>query len=66
MPLYDYDCPDCEQTFEKRVSMTDADNVRCPHCGSPHTRRKISRISVKGSSTSAGSSVASVPASGGL
>jgi len=63
MPLYDYDCPGCGQTFEKRVRMSQADEVPCPNCGGTHTKRKISRIAVRGTSTY---SSAPVPASGGL
>lgn len=63
MPLYEYDCPGCGQSFEKRVSMNQADEVACPNCGGRHTKRKLSRIAIKGQTTSAS---ASAPASGGL
>lgn len=48
MPVYEYDCPGCGQAFEKRVSMSEADRVPCPQCGNHHTRRKLSRIAIKG------------------
>lgn len=51
MPLYDYDCPECGQPFEKRVRMDEADHVACPACGSEKTRRKLSRIAIKGEIT---------------
>lgn len=67
MPLYEYDCPGCAQPFEKRVSMSDADSVECPNCGSKHPKRRLSRISVRGQSqASAASSSGAVPVSGGL
>jgi len=65
MPLYEYDCPGCGRPFEKRVSMANADNTTCPNCGNSHPKRRISRISVGGSSSSGGYS-APVVASGGL
>ena len=63
MPLYEYDCPGCGQPFEKRVSMSQADAVPCPNCGGTHTKRKLSRISIKGQTTYTS---APAPASGGL
>ncbi len=65
MPLYEYDCPGCGQPFEKRVSMANADNTSCPDCGNNHPKRRVSRISIKGSLQTAGYG-APVIASGGL
>lgn len=64
MPIYEYDCPGCGQPFEKRVSMAEADQVECPLCGNHHTKRRLSRISVKAQSTR--SSAALPVSSGGL
>jgi putative FmdB family regulatory protein len=47
MPLYEYVCPDCQQPFEKRVSIAEADQTACPHCGSPQTKRQLSRIALQ-------------------
>lgn len=32
MPLYDFRCPQCEQTFEIRRSFSNDDAVLCPNC----------------------------------
>ena len=67
MPLYEYDCPGCGRNFEKRMSMSRADEATCPHCENKHPQRRLSRISVKGSSLqTAGGGVAPLPVSGGL
>lgn len=55
MPLYDYDCPACGEAFEKRVSIADADHARCPRCGAAHTKRRLSRVAIKGASPSSAS-----------
>ncbi len=59
MPIYEYDCPGCGRSFEKRVSMSEADRTPCPHCGGKHTSRRLSRINVKGTGSG---SVSSSPA----
>lgn len=63
MPMYEYDCPGCGRLYEKRVPMTEADHTPCPHCGNTHTKRRLSRINVKGQMQN-GSSGASLPATG--
>lgn len=64
MPMYEYDCPGCGQTFEKRVSMSQADHVICPVCGGEHAKRKLARIAIKGQNTASAYS-APAPAVGG-
>jgi putative FmdB family regulatory protein len=39
MPLYDYRCETCEAEFEKLVSFSEADRVRCDACGEPASRQ---------------------------
>ncbi len=64
MPIYEYVCPQCGNTFERRVSFSDADKRQpCPRCGNEHARRRISLIggvSGGGSQTS----VSTAPACG--
>lgn len=60
MPIYEYECPACGGTFEKRTSMSEADGQSCALCGSTHTKRKLSKISVKGQSSSTGASSAPI------
>jgi len=64
MPFYEYDCPHCEQSFEKRVRMDEADQVRCPHCGDQHPKRRLARVSLAASNKSTNPRPA--PAAGGL
>jgi putative FmdB family regulatory protein len=43
MPLYEYYCEDCQETFEVLRSFSQADEpVVCGKCNSSHTRRAIS------------------------
>ena len=43
MPIYEYNCADCSQTFEKRRPMSQADaEIACPECGGTHTTRGLS------------------------
>lgn len=65
MALYAYDCPGCGRTFEKRVPMAEADRTTCPHCGSAHPKRQLSRIHVKGATSRAEASPAVAPVGGG-
>jgi len=62
MPIYEYECPGCGASFEKRVSIADADKSTCPTCGSTHPKRKLSKVSLSGTQTQ---SSVSVPVSGG-
>jgi putative FmdB family regulatory protein len=40
MPLYDYRCPECENTFEARHGFS-ADSPPCPSCGFAQPKRII-------------------------
>lgn len=66
MPIYEYQCDECHERFEKFVqSMQNADKgVTCPKCGSLHVHKALSLFGVGGgskssSSFSAGSSCSS-------
>ena len=51
MPIYEYTCQDCTQTFSKRRSMSDADApIDCPTCGSDQTSRGLSLFATVGAS----------------
>ncbi|MGI6367929.1 MAG: FmdB family zinc ribbon protein [Anaerolineae bacterium] len=44
MPLYEYQCPHCQATFEKLRTFSQADSpARCPECSGEDSRRLISR-----------------------
>jgi putative FmdB family regulatory protein len=45
MPVYEYRCGACGKKFSALVGMTaEPDDESCPHCGSPHAQRIVSRI----------------------
>ena len=54
MPLYEFDCDDCHQPFDKFVRNVNAVNeVTCPVCGSDHVTKKISSFAARVSGDSA-------------
>ncbi len=56
MPLYEYQCNDCGEEFEKMVPFSQADqNQTCPSCLSQDTYKKISTIASHGTSLSVSS-----------
>ncbi len=65
MPMYEYQCRDCDKSFEKLIaSAAGRDNaVKCPHCGSKKTGRQISTFAVASAS---GSGSDPAPAQGGM
>jgi putative FmdB family regulatory protein len=44
MPLYEYRCAGCGETFEKLVRMGSNEIPPCPHCGTTNAKRLISTI----------------------
>lgn len=64
MPLFEFVCSDCSQSFEELVRSASAiDGVICPKCGSSQVSKKIStfasRVSGGGSFSLGASSAAS-------
>jgi putative FmdB family regulatory protein len=58
MPLYEFQCTECDRTFEELVrAATAITEVKCPKCGSEHVHRKLSLFASKMSG--GGSAVAS-------
>ena len=48
MPLYEFQCTDCKDEFEELVrSSASVAEVKCPHCGGQHVRRKVSLFASK-------------------
>ncbi len=48
MALYEYQCPDCDERFEKRMPMSDALQLApCPACGA-RARKVIGNFAVVG------------------
>jgi putative FmdB family regulatory protein len=49
MPLYEYQCRDCGQSFEKLRRMSDDDrDLECPECRSKKVERQLSTFSSSG------------------
>jgi putative FmdB family regulatory protein len=45
MAIYEYECNQCGEPFEKLVRFSDADQIpACPKCESKDTRKKISAV----------------------
>jgi putative FmdB family regulatory protein len=42
MPIYEYLCAGCTETFEELVSSSDESSVRCPACGEAAVTRLLS------------------------
>ena len=68
MPIYEYECKDCQRTFEKlERTMSSADEpsakptTPCPGCGSQQTARKLSVFAAGAGSESSPASEASLP-----
>ena len=41
MPIYEYDCMDCDHTFEELV-LSGSEQVKCPRCEKANVKRKMS------------------------
>lgn len=49
MPLYDYLCKKCGNTFEKLRGISDSDSeIHCPKCASSEVERLLSTFSSAG------------------
>lgn len=57
MPIYEYQCVDCGEEFERLVrSMFSKDTITCPTCGSDHVAKALSLIGAsRGSAAGSGS-----------
>ncbi|MBS1256412.1 MAG: hypothetical protein MAG581_02235 [Deltaproteobacteria bacterium] len=52
MPLYDYQCGQCESGFTELRRSSEMDSpISCPECGSRETRRSVSSFAVGGSAS---------------
>ena len=65
MPLYEYQCRDCQRVFERLESLRgEAEPARCRACGSPQVARiEFSRVAV-GAAAEGGGAACCTP--GGL
>lgn len=53
MPIYEFECEQCERRFEELVA-GGTESIECPRCGSRRTRRLISAVSPPGRLTARG------------
>ncbi len=44
MPIYEYKCSKCGETFEELITSNREKNVPCPKCSSQKTERLMSRV----------------------
>lgn len=51
MPIFDYHCAKCGDTFEKLVMPPDKSAVKCPHCGSKKVEQMISAPAIHNTSS---------------
>jgi putative FmdB family regulatory protein len=65
MPMYEYACGACGQTFEELVSMTGANAVACPSCGSKRTEKLLSKFQRVRASGGGGEAPVAVGGGGG-
>jgi putative FmdB family regulatory protein len=57
MPLYEYECRECGQIFEKMVRFHEIEQpAECPECKSHDTRKRITTFASTGGSQSTASS----------
>jgi putative FmdB family regulatory protein len=65
MPVYQYQCRNCESTFEQRRPFNQSsDPADCPTCGSDHTRKLLAAVRFISNGGSAGPMAAdSIPVS---
>ena len=53
MPIYEYQCLDCDRAFEKIIAFSASlEPILCGHCGSAKVRKKISATSYRLANTS--------------
>ena len=65
MPVYDFECIDCDIMFEEKLPITESDKtVSCPFCQNKNTKKRLSIPTVfkkQNSSTSASTNQAPTP-----
>lgn len=66
MPVYNYHCTHCQNTFSTRKSMAELDSETCcPDCGSVQTERLISAVAIFSSGGGERRALAGMPSCGG-
>lgn len=47
MPLYEFKCETCQETFEELISSNEIERVKCPKCSSPDIKKLLSSGSIR-------------------
>ena len=47
MPIYEYQCQDCDERVEVLQKISDAPKVDCPACGKPSLKKKVSAVAFR-------------------
>jgi putative FmdB family regulatory protein len=65
MPIYEYQCKDCGEEFEKFVrSMNSQEEIICPKCGSSETKKAFSVFGVSSGQARSSASSSCAPTGG--
>ena len=66
MPLYEYTCLDCNESFDALRKFAEADDtIACLHCESENTVRGLSTFAVHGSSSTRSEPIQQTTTNGG-
>jgi putative FmdB family regulatory protein len=41
MPIYEFECPTCNERFDRLQKLSDPDPQNCPECGAAGVRRRV-------------------------
>lgn len=64
MPLFTFECQDCEENFEKLISFSQSTNsVVCPICRGQNTQKQLSLVARTFSAASSGAAFSAPSAS---
>ncbi|NLW60141.1 MAG: zinc ribbon domain-containing protein [Firmicutes bacterium] len=55
MPIYEFKCPECAHKFEE-LCKSHTEEIACPKCGAPKTKRLFSPFAVTGGAATTGAS----------
>lgn len=47
MPIYEFECADCGNRFDRLQKIADADPTDCPACAKPSVRRRVTAPSFR-------------------
>jgi putative FmdB family regulatory protein len=64
MPIFEFNCDQCGNDFERLVFASENEPVKCPKCGSEKTHKVLSVFSSSGPERSSGASCGPSPSRG--